>query len=159
MMSKMKNLWCFISISSCCLTNFKFSGASKLHDPTTNMKIVQIKDKGKLNGIIKNQPMTHITLLFLFEVQKLWLNLIFEKKTFLPFITSDRNSNCLRWWKTEKNSEDKFDSHKKNRNEQSAHYGMPSEASRFFRYYDYRITLLLWHTFFTHIKDWSAKIY
>ena len=32
--------------------------------------------------------------------------------------------------KIEKTSEDKFDSHKKNRNGQSAYYGMPSEASR-----------------------------
>ena len=59
----------------------------------------------------------------------------------------------------EKTSHDKFDCHKKNRNEQSAHYGMLSEASRFFRCYDDRITLLLWRSFFTHIKDWPAKIY
>ena len=45
------------------------------------------------------------------------------------------------------------------RNERRAHYGMPPEASRFFRNYDYRITLPLWHRFFTHIKDWPAKIY
>ena len=56
MMNKMKNLWCFISISPCCLTYFKFSGASKLHDPTKNMKLVQIKDKEKLNRTIENQP-------------------------------------------------------------------------------------------------------
>ena len=43
----------------------------------------------------------------------------------------------------EKTSEDKFDSDKKNRNEQIANYGMPPEASRFFRCYNYRITLLL----------------
>ena len=60
-------------------------------------------------------------------------------------------------WK--KNSVDKFDSHTKNRNEQSAHYGMPPEASRSFKCYDYRITLLLQHSFFTDIKDWPAKIY
>ena len=59
----------------------------------------------------------------------------------------------------EKTSHDKSDCHKKNRNEQSAHYGMLSEASRFFRCYDDRITLLLWRSFFTHIKDWPAKIY
>ena len=61
--------------------------------------------------------------------------------------------------KQKKTSEDKFGSHKKNRNEQSAHYGMSSEASRFFRCYDYRITLLLRHSFFTDMKDWPAKIY
>ena len=33
------------------------------------MKVAQIKDKEKLNRIIKNQPITHVTLLFLFEVQ------------------------------------------------------------------------------------------
>ena len=59
----------------------------------------------------------------------------------------------------EKTSEDKFDSHKKNRNEQIANYGMAPEASSFFRWYNYRITLLLWHSFFTYIKDWPAKIY
>ena len=53
----------------------------------------------------------------------------------------------------EKTSEDKFDSHKKNGNEQIAHYGMPPEASRFFRCYDNRITLLFRHSFFTYIKD------
>ena len=150
MKNKMRNLWCFISISPCCLTHFKLSGASKLHDPTTNMKLVQIKDKEKLNRIIKNQPITHVTLLFLCEIQYFFLDFIFEERTFLPFITSDRNNNCLRWWNTEKTSEDKFDSHKKNRNKQSAHYGMPPEASRFFRCYDYRITLLLRHSF-SHI--------
>ena len=102
MMNKMRNLWCFISISPCCLTHFKFSGASKLHDPTTNMKLVQIKDKEKLNRIIKNQPITHVTLLFLCEIQYFFLDFIFEERTFLPFITSDRNNNCLRWWETEK---------------------------------------------------------
>ena len=55
--------------------------------------------------------------------------------------------------KREKTSEDKFDYHKRNRNEQIFHYGMPPEASRFFRYYDYRITLLFQHSFFTYIKD------
>ena len=35
----------------------------------------------------------------------------------------------------EKTSEDKFDFHKKNRNEQSAHYGMPPKSSRFFNVY------------------------
>ena len=45
--------------------------------------------------------------------------------------------------KQKKTSEDKFDSHNKNRNEQSAHYGMPPEASWFFSCSDYRITLLL----------------
>ena len=49
--------------------HIKFSGTSKLHDPTTNMKLVQIKDKEKLNRIIKNQPITHVTSLFLFEIQ------------------------------------------------------------------------------------------
>ena len=44
-------------------------------------------------------------------------------------------------------------------NEQSAHYGMHPKTSKFFRCYYYRITLLLWHSFFTHIKDCSAKIY
>ena len=46
----------FYIIRPCCLTYFqvfKFSGASKLHDPTTNMKLVQIKGKEKLNRIIK----------------------------------------------------------------------------------------------------------
>ena len=62
----MMNKMIFISISPCCLTHFKFSGASKLHDLTTNMKLVQIKDKEKLNRIIENQPITHVTLLFLF---------------------------------------------------------------------------------------------
>ena len=59
----------YIKLTPCCLTHFKFFGASKLHDPTTNMKLVQIKDKEKLNRIIKNKPITHVTLLFLFEVQ------------------------------------------------------------------------------------------
>ena len=66
MMNKIRNLRYFISNSPCCLTHFKFFGASKLHDPTTNMKLVQIKDKEKLNRIIENQPITHVTLLFLF---------------------------------------------------------------------------------------------
>ena len=95
----------FYIIRPCCLTHFqvfKFSGASKLHDPTTNMKLVQIKGKEKLNRIIKSQPITHATLLFLFEIQWLFLNFIFEERTFLPFITSNCNNNCLRWWKTEK---------------------------------------------------------
>ena len=47
----------------------KFSGASKFHDSLTNMNLVQIKDKEKLNRIIKNQPITHVTLLFSFEIQ------------------------------------------------------------------------------------------
>ena len=59
----------FYIFSPCCLTHFKFSGASKLHDPTANMKLVQIKDKEKLNRKIKNQPIRHVTLLFLFEIQ------------------------------------------------------------------------------------------
>ena len=67
MKNKIRNLWCFISISPSYLTHFKFSGASKLHDPTTKMKLVQIKDKEKLSRIIKNQPITHVTILFLFE--------------------------------------------------------------------------------------------
>ena len=73
----------------------KFSGASKLHDPTTNMKLVQIKDKEKLNRIIKNQPITHVTLLFLCEIQYFFLDFIFEERTFLPFITSDHNKVTL----------------------------------------------------------------
>ena len=52
----------------------------------------QLKDKEKLNRIIENQPITHATL-FLFEIQYF----IFEEGTFLPFITSDHNNNCLRW--------------------------------------------------------------
>ena len=80
------------------------------------MKLVQIKNKGKLNRIIKNQPITHITLFFLFEIQYLYLNSIFEERTFLPFITRDDNNNCQRWSKTEKTSDDKFYFHKKNRN-------------------------------------------
>ena len=35
----------FYITSTCCLTHFKFSGASKLDNPTANMKLVQIKDK------------------------------------------------------------------------------------------------------------------
>ena len=35
----------FYIISPCYLTHFKFSGASKLHDPTTNMKLIQMKDQ------------------------------------------------------------------------------------------------------------------
>ena len=58
----------FFIISHFCLTHFKFSGAPKLHDPTTH-EIIQIKDKENLNRIIKNQPITHVTLLFLFEIQ------------------------------------------------------------------------------------------
>ena len=48
--------------------HIKSSGASKLHDPTTYMKLAQIKDKEKLNRMIKNQPITHDTG-FLFEIQ------------------------------------------------------------------------------------------
>ena len=59
----------FYIINPCFLTHFKFSGALTLHDSTANMNIVQIKDKEKLNKIIKNPPITHVTLLFLFEVQ------------------------------------------------------------------------------------------
>ena len=69
MMNKMRNLWCFISISPCHVTHFKFFGASKLHDPTAKMEFIQIKDREKLNKIIKNQPITHVTLLFLCEIQ------------------------------------------------------------------------------------------
>ena len=53
----------------------KFSGASKLHDPTTNMKLVQIKDKEKLNRIIKNQPITHVILYTVF----IWNPVTFSK--------------------------------------------------------------------------------
>ena len=60
------------------------------------------------------------------------------------------------WWKTEKKPV-RTNSHKKNRNEQSAHY-VP-EASRFFSCHNYRITLLLRNSIFTHINDWSANIY
>ena len=82
--------------------------------------------------------------MFFFEIQYLFVNFIFEERKFLPFMTSDRHNNCPWLLKNrEKNSEDKFDSHKENsRNEQSAPY-----ASRFFRCYDYRITLLLQHGF------------
>ena len=59
----------FHIISPRCLTHFKFSGASKLHDSTINMQLVQIKYKEKLNRIIKNQPITHVLLLSLFEIQ------------------------------------------------------------------------------------------
>ena len=72
--------------------------------------------------------------------------------------------------KQRKNIEDKLNSHMKtrneqsahygmHRNEQSAHYGMPPEASRFFRWYDYRISLLVWYSFFTHTNYWPWKIY
>ena len=146
MMNKMRNLWCFISISPCCLTHFKFSGASKLHDPTTNMKLVQIKDKEKLNRIIKNQPITHVTLLFLCEIQYFFLDFIFDERTFLPFITSDHNNN----WDDKKQKKPVETNLILIRNERSAYYGMPPEPSRFFRCYDYRITLLLRHSF-SHI--------
>ena len=81
-----------------------------------------------------------------------------EKRTFLPLITSDRNNNCLRYWKIKKNSEDKLNSHMKKSNGQSDHYGMPPEASKFFRCYD-SITLLLRQSFLKHIKHWPAKVY
>ena len=62
-------------------------------------------------------------------------------------------SDC---WKPEKKSGvDKLSYHEKavemNKVLSSAH-----ETSRFFRCYDYRMTLHLWHSFFTH---WRAKFY
>ena len=63
----------------------------------------------------------------------------------IPIITAgDR-------WKPEKNtSEDKFSCYQKNRgNEQNAHYA--PEDSRFFRFYDYGIALVLRRSFFTRI--------
>ena len=36
---------------------------------------------------------------------------------------------------------------------------MPPEDSRFLGCYDYRVTRLLQHSFFTDIKNWPAKIY
>ena len=74
----------FYIISHCYLTHFKFSGALKLHDPTTSTKLVQRKEKEKLNRTIKNQPITHVTLLFLFEIQQPFLNSRFEERTFKP---------------------------------------------------------------------------
>ena len=59
----------FYIIRSCCLAHFKFSVVSELHDPTTDLKLAQIKDKQKLNRIIKNRPILHVILLFLFEIQ------------------------------------------------------------------------------------------
>ena len=67
------------------------------------------KDKWKLNTIIKNHPIVHITFLFSFEIQYLLVNLIFEERMFLSF-TRDRN-NCRWSVKTReiKKGEDKFD--------------------------------------------------
>ena len=59
----------------CLLTHFKFSGAAKLHDPT-NMKLIEMKDKGKLNRMIKNQLITHVAFLLFFEIQYLFVNFI-----------------------------------------------------------------------------------
>ena len=67
------------------------------------------KDKWKLNTIIKNHPIAHVTFLFSFEIQYLLVYLIFEERMFLSF-TRDRN-NC-RWSvkiREKKSSEDKFD--------------------------------------------------
>ena len=55
------------------LPNTLSSGASKLHDPTRNMKLVRIKDKEKLNRIKKNQPITHVTLLFSVSFSQFYL--------------------------------------------------------------------------------------
>ena len=66
-------------------------------------------DKWKLNTIIKNHPIVHVTFLFSFEIQCLLVNFIFEESMFLSF-TRDRN-NC-RWLvkiREKKNDEDKFD--------------------------------------------------
>ena len=66
-------------------------------------------DKWKLNTIIKNHPIVHVTFLFSFEIQCLLVNFIFEESMFLSF-TRDRN-NC-RWLvkiREKKNGEDKFD--------------------------------------------------
>ena len=41
--------------------------------------------KGKLNTIIKNHPIAHVTFLFFFEIQYLFVNSIFEERMFLPF--------------------------------------------------------------------------
>ena len=66
-------------------------------------------DKWKLNTIIKNHPIVHVTFLFSFEIQCLLVNFIFEESMFLSF-TRDRN-DC-RWLvkiREKKNGEDKFD--------------------------------------------------
>ena len=43
-----------------------------MHDPTTNMKLVQIKDKEKLNRIIENQIYHACDIIVLFEI--IWSN-------------------------------------------------------------------------------------
>ena len=78
------------------------------------------KDKGKLNGIIKNHPIAYATLLFFFEIQYLFVNFIFEGRTFLP-LTRDYN-NCQWSVKTRE---------KKLVRKQRAHYA--PETSRFHR--------------------------
>ena len=136
----------FYIISPSCLTHFKFSGVSKLHDPTTNMKLMQIKEKGKLNRIIKKT--THHTC---YIIAFIWNPVTFSK--FYLWGTSDHNNNCLRWWRIEKKpGRTNLILIRKTKMK-------PPEASRLFRSYDYRITLLLRQRFLTYIKDWPANIY
>ena len=113
------------------------------------------KGKGKLNIIIKNHTIAHVTILFFFKIQYLFVNFIFEDYMFLPF-TRERN-NCRWSVKTrKKNGEGKFgyrETVEMNKMLISAH-----ETSRFFRCYD-NDTASLTQFFHAHIKDWQTKIY
>ena len=104
------------------------------------------KDKGKLNRIIKNHPIAHITCLFFFEMYFLFANFIFEKRTFLPFT---RDCNNYRWLV----KPDEKKPVKTNliivKNEQTAYYA--PEISKFFSCYEYGITLRPRRIFFTRI--------
>ena len=51
------------------LNTFQVIWSTKVAWSYNKHEIVQIKDKENLNRIIKNQPITHVTLLFLFEIQ------------------------------------------------------------------------------------------
>ena len=65
MMNKIRTLWSLCQFSPFCLEHFKFSGAAKLHD-SANMKLVWIKDKGKLNRIIYKKSIYHTFYIFVF---------------------------------------------------------------------------------------------
>ena len=41
------------------------------------------EDKRKLNTIIKHHPIAHVTFLFFFEIQYLFVNFVFEERMFL----------------------------------------------------------------------------
>ena len=55
------------------------------------------KDKGKLNRIIKKYSIAHVTFLFSFEIQYLFVNFIFVERMFLGSIQKTFVTLCGFW--------------------------------------------------------------